>query len=113
MTRYVFLNALPLNALGITKPTRIIVTPVKIDTLRQLAPLMRESGSVECYIRHPATVNLLNKLLGLNLQPSNGLYSYQLGDVLYVVTLKKPIRGQEINDITENDIDIYQIEVIQ
>ena len=109
MTRYVFLNALPLNALNITKPTKLIITPVKPNVLKQLVPLME--NNIINYIRHPATVKLINKLLGLQLQPTSDLYQYREGDVLYIFTLKKPIRGTEISNLTENDIVIYQVEI--
>ena len=105
--RYVFLNGLPLNAL----PNRSLVlkvSPIKPEVLKQLADMMEPKIS---YIRHPSTVNLLNRLFNLNLQPSSELYKYQDGDVLFVVTLKKPVRGQEVENLTENDIEIYQVEV--
>jgi len=108
--RYIFLNALPLQALNITKPTKLLVTPVKPSSLKQLIPLMR--GKIENYIRHPATVQLINKLFGLDLQPSSQLYSYSSGDVIYVFTLKKPIRGKEIDHVSEDDVVIYRVEIL-
>jgi len=108
--RYVFLNALPLNALQINKPTKLVVTPVESKVLKQLVPEMKPRVS---YIRHPGTIQLLNKLFGLDLKQSSELYRYQKGDVLYIITLKKPIRGQEINSVTEDDLLIYQVEVFQ
>ena len=107
--RYIFLNALPLNALP-RKPLVLKVTPVKPEVLRQLVPEMKPRIS---YIRHPATVKLLNKLFNLDLQPSSELYQYQKGDILYIVTLKRPVRGAEATNLTENDIEIFQVEVIQ
>ena len=107
MTRFVFLNALPLNALP-RKPLVLKVAPVKPEVLRQLADMMKPKAS---YIRHPATIELLNKLFNLNLRVSSELYKYQLGDVIYVITLKKPVRGVEVEDLTENDVLIYQVEV--
>lgn len=106
--RYVFLNALPLNALGITKPTKLTVTPVSPGVLRQLAPEMKPRVS---FIRHPATVRLVNDLLGLGLKPESGLYHYEEGDVLIVITLKRPVRGAEVSNLTENDIEVFQVEV--
>jgi len=110
MTRFVFLNALPINVLNITKPTKLVITPVKPEVLRQLADMMRP---VKSYIRHPATVSLLNRLFNLGLETSSELYRYQRGDIIYVVTLKKPVRGAEVTDLTENDIEIYQVEVLE
>lgn len=109
--RYIFLNALPIQALNITKPTKIIITPVKPNILKQLIPLMKDD--IENYIRHPATVQLINKLFNINLKPSSELYSYHEGDVIYVFVLKKIVRGKEVSNITENDLAIYQVEIIQ
>jgi len=105
--RYIFLNALPLNALP-RKPLELKITPVKLEVLKQLVPLMK---NIENYIRHQSTITLLNKLLGLQLEPSNKLYSYQEGDIIYVITLNKPTRGIEIKEVCENDITIWQVEV--
>ena len=110
MVRYVFLNALPLNSLKIDRPVKLVVTPVNPQVLKQLVPEMKPRVS---YIRHPATVKMLNKLFGLDLDVSSGLYSYQPGDVLYVVTLRRPIRGAEVGNVTVEDVLIYQVEVVE
>ena len=108
--RYVFLNSFPLNAFNITKPTKFYVKPININELRE--KISKTENKVS-YIRHQATAELLNKLLNTNLNVSSELYQYNKDDVIYVVILKKPIRGAEINNITENDIQIYQVEVIE
>ncbi len=105
--RYVFLNSIALNMFN--KPFfKLLVTKVKHDVLKQLASMM---NNVECYIRHKATVELLNKEFGLKLEPSSDLYKYREGDVLFIVSLKKPIRGKELDNITLDDIDIWMVEV--
>jgi len=112
MPRLVFLNALPLNAfpideyglkIGIVKVSLYSVKPLVKDWARAGVP-------IECYIRHRATVELLNKLLGLDMKPSDGLYRYSDGDKIIVVTLKKPLRGQEV-DVKPQDIVFYIAEV--
>jgi protein involved in polysaccharide export with SLBB domain len=45
------------------------------------------------------------------LQPNAGLYQYQPGDVIYVVVLNAPQRGQEAQQISENDITVYNISI--
>ena len=106
--RYVFLNSIALNMFQ--KPFfKLLVTKVRHDVLKQLVSMMKD---IECYIRHKATVELLSKELGLNLQPSSDLYKYREGDVLLVVSLKKPIRGKELENISLDDLDIWMVEVM-
>jgi len=105
--RYVFLNSLPLNAFD--KPfMQLLVTKVDPNYVKLL---IQYDDNVECYIRHKATVDIINKLLELDLKPSSELYKYRDGDVLIIVSLKKPVRGQEINNITIDDLDIRMVEV--
>ena len=106
--RYVFLNALPLNALRIEGIARLVVTRVDPKVLKQLVPLMKRTVS---FIRHASTVRLLNRVFGLELQPSNGFYEYEDGDVLMVVTLRRPRRGIDVFDLSIDDIEIYMVEV--
>jgi hypothetical protein len=105
--RLVLLNALPLNAFTGTRFT-ITVERVDIETLRTA---VREAETVECYIRHNATVSMLSTVLGKQLQPSSSLYRYNDGDILYVITLKTPQRGQELTNITQDDIEIFKVAV--
>lgn len=113
MVRYVFLNSLPLNAFD--KPfLKMLVSKVDPKTLKLLvANALSEIDDIKCYIRHPVTVELLNKMLNLSMEPSSELYKYQDGDVLFVVSLKKPIRGQEVNEISIDDLDIRMVEVVR
>ena len=105
--RYVFLNSLPLNAFD--KPfMQLLVTKVDPNYVKLL---IQYDDNVECYIRHNATVDIINKLLELNLKPSSDLYKYRDGDVLIIVSLKKPVRGQEVQDVTLDDLDIRMVEV--
>ena len=64
------------------------------------------------YIRHPSTVRILNEVLGLDLQPSSELYQYQQGDIVIVVGLRRPVRGQEV-EVTVNDLDIAIISIVE
>lgn len=110
MPRYVFLNSLPLSAFSFRKPFRLVITPVRPEVLKSLAPLINRHP-VTSYIRHESTIQLLNKLYGLQLTTGSGLYQYTEGDILYVVTLKRPIRGAEVKNLGPEDIQIYQVEV--
>lgn len=110
--RVVFLPPVPLNAI----PGQDILLIVKRRPLEEVKKtidaLVRQGARIECYIRHESTVRVLNQALGLDLKPSNALYRYQEGDVLIVVGLKKPVRGQEVADVTIDDLDIAIVSVV-
>jgi hypothetical protein len=103
--RDVLLNALPLNAF---QGERIELTVIRVTPYYFIGSLKedKEKGvEVINYIRHPATVSLLNAH-GLDLVPSSGLYSYRAGDVLFIVTVKAPIRGTEMQ-VSLSDLDCF------
>ena len=62
------------------------------------------------FIRHQATIELL-KSLGIDLEVSSGLYQYQDGDVIYVVTLRRPVRGAEVEGLSLEDLLIHKVVV--
>ena len=64
------------------------------------------------YIRHPSTVRILNEVLGLDLQPSTSLYQYQPGDIIIVVGLRRPVRGQEV-EVRPEDLDVAIVEKVE
>jgi len=102
--RVVLLNALPLNALP--KDACYFNISCKRTTIEAIVDIVKHSLKVENYIRHESTVKLLSKLLNMELKPSAGLYTYEKGDILIIVTLKKPQRGQEV-EVKEEDLDYY------
>ncbi|PNV79019.1 MAG: hypothetical protein C0179_08080 [Fervidicoccus sp.] len=109
--RLVILNALPLNSIPLT---HFCVDVKRIDTdfLRHLAKEAKSiNAEIANYIRHEATVKLLNQLLNLSLEPSSGLYQWREGDRIVVITLKKPIRGQEVSEVKPEDLDIFHVYV--
>ncbi len=99
--RTVFLNALPLNAIPYSSFT-VICRRVGLEALRDLV----EDSVVESYIRHEATLKVISSVLGVDLKPSSGLYSYSPGDAVVVVALKKPVRGQEVAEVRQEDLDV-------
>jgi hypothetical protein len=106
--RLVLLNAFPINAFdSFTSFTarfeKSSFTEMKFDELR--------CGDIVCFIRHPATVSLINQKLSTQLQPNLGLYKHDPRDIIYIVSLKSPERGKEATTITENDVDIWKVEV--
>jgi len=82
---------------------------ISLDELRELA----RNAEVMNYVRHESTVKLLSSILNRDLTPNAGLYTWREGDVLVVVGLRKPIRGQEV-EVRADDLDLVlcKIEVI-
>jgi hypothetical protein len=106
--RLVLLNALPLNAI---QSDFFVITCKKVP-LSVVVELIKSSDNVDNYIRHESTVKLLSRLSGKELKPSSGLYKHEDFDVLEIVTLKRPIRGQEV-EVTEEDLEAYTCIVTQ
>ena len=112
--RVVFLNALPLNALP-RSHLRLDVLPVaNINELVQwIQRRVQEGYTVEHYIRHPATITALRQLgIPLSEQPNSGLYSYDTGDIIVVVSLRSPVRGQEQQHVNINDLEAWVVTVL-
>jgi len=111
----VFLNALPLNAILYDEYT-VIVRKYTFDQLLNDFRIYSKHYSIttKSYIRHPATLNILNDVLkevGVGITLSPGLYEYREGDIVYVVTLKqqKVERGKEVTELTKEDLEIYSV----
>jgi hypothetical protein len=107
--RIVFLNALPLNAFP-KKKIRLLVEPLDLGLLRFAVEEGTRLGyAVEHYIRHPATLELLQELGVPVSAPSSGLYRYEEGDIIIVVTLKAPLRGAEQRYVSIEDIEVFSV----
>jgi hypothetical protein len=111
--RIVFLNALPLNALP-RSHLRLDVLPVSIsDLARWVQRRAAEGYQLVHYIRHPATIQALRVAdISLSEQPNSGLYSYSPGDVIVVVTLRMPQRGQEVQQVSPQDLEAWIVTVL-
>lgn len=109
MARLVLLNALPLNSI----PFKDFAIQIRRASINDIATTLPSAKEIKCYIRHEATVRLLSSLLKVELKPSAELYSFDPNDLLYIVTLKKPIRGQDVAEINENDIEVFRIVVAE
>jgi len=110
--RCVLLNSLPINIFGSSE----VIIKIKPITYQELANLVQQADEVKCYIRHPATVQLLNSMLkvwDIELQPSSGLYSFNPEDTIIVVTLARPLRGQEVTEVTPEMLILRRIEVLE
>jgi len=73
-------------------------------TVEELIELAKDAEVIN-FVRHESTVKLLSSILNRDLTPNAGLYQWQQGDVLIVIGLRKPIRGQEV-EVKADDLDI-------
>lgn len=111
--RIVFLNALPLNALP-RAHLRLDILPVSISDLAAwVQRRLQEGFQLVHYIRHPATIAALRAAgVPLSEQANSGLYTYQHGDLIVVVTLRNPARGQEISQVSPQDLEAWIVTVL-
>ena len=111
--RVIFLNALPLNSLP-RRHIQVDILPVSLQELAQwINRRLQEGYVVEHYIRHVATIAALRSLgIPLSDQPNSGLYSYSHGDVIIVVTLRAPVRGQEQAQVSISDLEAWIVTVL-
>ena len=108
--RIIFLNALPLNAFP-RRYIRLDVLPISIQELvwwinRRLA----EGYRLDHYIRHASTIQAL-RAVGIPLadQPNPGVYRHEPNDILVVVALRNPVRGQEVYEIRPDDLEVWVV----
>ena len=112
--RLVFLNALPLNALP---RAHLELDVLPVSNINELAAWVQrrlaEGFQLIHYIRHPATIQAL-KSVGIPLpeQPNSGLYSYDAGDIIVVVSLRAPQRGQEVQQVRPEDLESWIVTVL-
>ena len=111
--RVIFLNALPLNSLP-RRHMQVDILPVSLQELAQwINRRLQEGYIVEHYIRHAATIAMLRSLgIPLNEQPNSGLYSYDAGDIIVVVSLRSPVRGQEQQHVNISDLEAWVVTVL-
>jgi len=106
----VFLGALPLNAL----PRRILNLSVMPVTLRDLLiwvdRRISEGYRLTHYIRHVGTIAALRTAgIPLDERPNVDLYKYREGDIIVVVSLKTPPRGQDVVEVDPQDLEIWLV----
>jgi hypothetical protein len=109
----VFLNALPLNSLP-RRHIQVDILPVGINDLANwIQRRLAEGYELIHYIRHPATVAALRSAgVPLSEQPNSGLYQHTPGDVIVVVTLRSPQRGQEQAQVKPEDLETWIVTVL-
>ena len=109
----VFLGALPLNAL----PRRVLNLSVMPVTLRDLLVWvdrrLSEGYRLTHYIRHVGTIATLRALgIPLDERPNVDLYRYQEGDILVIVSLKTPPRGQDAAEVDPRDLEAWLVHLL-
>jgi hypothetical protein len=106
--RVVILNALPLNALP-RRHLALDVLPASVNELSQwIQRRLQEGYQLIHYIRHAATVEALRAAgIPLDPQPNAGLYQYAPGDIIVVVTLRSPARGQEVQQVSPQELESW------
>jgi hypothetical protein len=111
--RIVFLNALPLNALP-RAHLRVDILPVAINDLAAwVQRRLQEGFQLIHYIRHQATIAVLRRTgIPLSEQPNSGLYTYQRGDIIVVAALRTPQRGQEVQQLSPQDLEAWIVTVL-
>ena len=106
--RLILLNAFPVNAIPFERFTALF----KRTSIEELTRDVATASEVLCYIRHPATVLALQSALNVPLKPSAELYRYREHDLIYVITLKLPQRGQEVSEVKLEDLDLLKVVVV-
>ncbi len=107
MDRVVLLNALPLNAFP--PEWRDYAIQIMKAELEDVYQDIVEAREIKCYIRHPATVQLLQEIFEIELTPSAEAYKYNPDDIVYIVTLKTPQRGKEATEVSLEDVEFYEM----
>jgi hypothetical protein len=113
--RIVLLNALPLTAIPYDTFT-ILVKQLSIERFKEEIRGFVEKGyEVISYIRHKATVDLLEKILNIKLNVSSELYKFSENDLVYIIILapEKIQRGQEITDLKPGDLIYYYVVIVK
>jgi len=89
----------------------IVTRPATIDEAREL---VRAAESIESYIGHEATANLLTSVFGVQVPVNRGMYVPSAGDIALVVRLKKRLASpqQDVN-VTENDLEFLIVNYVR
>ena len=112
--RVVLLNALPLNSLP---KAHLQLDVLPAGSIHELAlwvqRRLQEGFQLIHYIRHVATIQALRSAgISLSETPNAGLYAYQPNDIIVVVSLKNPVRGQEVSQVSPQDLEAWIVTVL-
>ena len=110
--RLVILPSLPLNIfsdyLDYNEEITLRVIRVRLEgAVSYVRRFKHIYSEIKCFIRHEGTVKLLSELLGIELRPSSEVYRFDEDDDIMVVTLKRPVRGAEVEKVSPEDVDVF------
>jgi hypothetical protein len=105
--RKILVNAFSVSMLNFSREATVRFRRLSIEELRSLL----SEGEIISYIRHVSTAQILQELVNRQIQPNNGIYTYKSGDVVIMVVLNVPARGQEVVPKPE-DLSFYLVEVL-
>jgi hypothetical protein len=112
MERVILLNNFPLNAFEKAFFNQYMTVQFKQISAKEFSEtinfFIKSNYKVENYIKYADIVMLINKLANLELQPNDGAYKYNAGDVVFIFATKKKADGDEM---TEEDVSIYKATV--
>jgi hypothetical protein len=112
MERVILLNNFPLNAFEKAFFNQYMTVQFKQVSAKEFSEtinfFIKSNYKVENYIKYADIVMLINKLANLELQPNDGAYKYNAGDIVFIFATKKKADGDEM---TEEDVSIYKATV--
>jgi len=112
MERVILLNNFPLNAFEKAFFNQYMTVQFKQISAKEFSEtinfFIKSNYKVENYIKYADIVMLINKLANLELQPNDGAYKYNAGDIVFIFATKKKADGDEM---TEEDVSIYKATV--
>lgn len=118
--RIILLNALPLNSFAIAKELTMRIRfytynefVERIEDIKRLYKSLNINIECENFIRHATTKSTLSEILTSLSCADKQVYSYVPGDFIFIITLKQAVRGQEVSEITTNDLLFAELELIR
>lgn len=118
--RIILLNALPLNSFAIAKELTMRIRfytynefVERIEDIKRLYKSLNINIECENFIRHTTTKSTLSEILTSLSCADKQVYSYVPGDFIFIATLKQAVRGQEVSEITTNDLLFAELELIR
>jgi len=107
--RVILLSYFPVDAFSLREFTasfrRVSIRSLKFDS--------DVADEVRCYIKYKPILGALEKALGFELQPINEPYQHNTYDIIYIIFLKKTLRGKYIEELEPDDLVIYRSIVLK
>ncbi len=104
--RKVVVNAFSISMLQYPAEAVVRFRRLSIEEVRELL----QGNNVENYIRHQGTIQALQSA-GIQLGAPNNVYIYRPGDVIIMIVLASPQRGQEVTAPRLEDLMFYLVSV--